>query len=423
MWGIWATDPRGLDPEGKAFEIPMQGMGLFSCRRDAWPGFNPAFRGFGWEEGYIHEKIRRAGGNTLCLPWLRWVHRFGRPAGVPYPLYIEDKLRNYLIGFIELAWDPAPALEHFAADLSPEKIARVQAEAEAIGISAPAAPQKGALEPQVRLVFPAPAEGDALPMVSCISSTYNRAPNHQYLVEEAIESFLRQTYPNKELILMNDCPGQELVCDAPGVRVINVPERFSNYGDKLNAAIALSRGELIAPWDDDDINLPWRLALSVQRLGDADYFNPKRFWFWDNDGLRAEPMINVGHNLSLYRRTAFETVQRYPPIGSGVDAALDAKFQKQVRCVGTPGGGLQDLTNDQLYYIYRWGHSPAHLSAAASEEERAANYQRIGTRPVQKGRYVLHPHWRTDYEAATRQVLGSEHPRVQAQCDARASHR
>lgn len=165
MWGIWATDPRGRDPEGKAFEIPMQGMGLFSCRRAAWPGFNPAFRGFGWEEGYIHEKIRRAGGRTLCLPWLRWVHRFGRPAGVPYPLYIEDKLRNYLIGFIELGWDPTPALEHFAADLSPEKIARVQAEAEAIGISAPGAPDKSVLDQQVRLVFPDPKEGRSLPLL------------------------------------------------------------------------------------------------------------------------------------------------------------------------------------------------------------------------------------------------------------------
>ncbi len=35
MWGVWATDPRGLDPEGEPFEIPMQGMGAFSCRRAA----------------------------------------------------------------------------------------------------------------------------------------------------------------------------------------------------------------------------------------------------------------------------------------------------------------------------------------------------------------------------------------------------
>ena len=45
MWGIWGTDPRGLDPEGEPFEIWGQGMGVFNCRKDAWPGFNPAFSG------------------------------------------------------------------------------------------------------------------------------------------------------------------------------------------------------------------------------------------------------------------------------------------------------------------------------------------------------------------------------------------
>ncbi len=41
MWGTWATDPRGQDPEGEPFDIPMQGMGRF-LPADAWPGFNPA---------------------------------------------------------------------------------------------------------------------------------------------------------------------------------------------------------------------------------------------------------------------------------------------------------------------------------------------------------------------------------------------
>ena len=59
--------PAGTDPDNPPFEITMQGLGLFACRRDAWPGFNPAFRGFGGEEGYIHEKIRQRGGETLVL--------------------------------------------------------------------------------------------------------------------------------------------------------------------------------------------------------------------------------------------------------------------------------------------------------------------------------------------------------------------
>jgi hypothetical protein len=115
MFGVWATDPRGADPDQPAFEIPMHGLGLFACRRSAWPGFNPAFRGFGGEEGYIHEKLRQRGGKTLCLPFLRWLHRFGRPQGVAYPNRWEDRVRNYLIGFREVGWDTAPVVTHFRA--------------------------------------------------------------------------------------------------------------------------------------------------------------------------------------------------------------------------------------------------------------------------------------------------------------------
>lgn len=125
FFGTWATDPRGLDPEGPPFEIPMQGLGVFLCRRTAWLGFNARFRGFGGEEGYVHEKFRQAGRRTLCMPWLRWLHRFGRPAGVPYRLTLEDKFRNYLIGHAELGLDLAPILQHFAGRLPESTMAAV----------------------------------------------------------------------------------------------------------------------------------------------------------------------------------------------------------------------------------------------------------------------------------------------------------
>lgn len=112
--GKWATDPRGADGDGEPFEIPMQGLGAFACRRNAWLGFNPDFTGFGGEEGYIHEKFRRADRRTLCLPWFRWMHRFGRP-GTPYPgLTNEAKAWNHLIGHAELGLDPTPVLEYFS---------------------------------------------------------------------------------------------------------------------------------------------------------------------------------------------------------------------------------------------------------------------------------------------------------------------
>lgn len=102
MFGVWSHDPRGKDPNGEPFEIPMQGMGLFSCRKEAWPGFNRTFRGFGGEEWYIHEKFRKSGSRVLCLPFLRWQHRFRRPGGVPHKVTPQDKIRNYYIGNLEL---------------------------------------------------------------------------------------------------------------------------------------------------------------------------------------------------------------------------------------------------------------------------------------------------------------------------------
>lgn len=136
MYGHWAMDERGKDREAPPFEIGMQGLGLFGCRREAWPGFNPRLAGFGGEEGYIHEKIRRAGGRNLCLPFLRWMHRFERPMGVPYTCNWEDRIRNYLLIHDELGTDSGETIRYFAEFLEQwmgaggvrEIVAKVQAE-------------------------------------------------------------------------------------------------------------------------------------------------------------------------------------------------------------------------------------------------------------------------------------------------------
>jgi glycosyltransferase involved in cell wall biosynthesis len=494
MWGIWATDPRGQDPEGEPFEIPMQGLGAFSCRKAAWPGFNPMFRGFGGEEGYIHEKFRRAGGRCLCLPWLRWTHRFSRPAGIEYPLTVEEKLRNYLIGHAELGLDPTPVLSHFSEILPEDHVVAVAAEvlegppqapeptaatprevdagAAGGGAATPATLAEGAdqvlqspllqrlpssllalllivfgparIGQMVRYVgrfaygarnsvegseaeptasVAAHSSSDAgvssrsaraglgpeqtLPLVSCICPTYNRPPHYQHLLEEAIASFLRQDYPNKELIVNNDCPGQELICDEPGVRVVNVAERFPSIGAKQNTAVDLARGELIAPWDDDDISLPWRLSLSVERLGDADYFNPRCYWFLDNEGLHFDHSIGYANNASLFRRAAFEGVGGYPSESFGADGALDAAFSGLAHAAVDPLRGDKELTRSEWFYIYRWGVSPVHMSGSGVEDF----YREVGKLPVVEGRFHLSPHWRRDYVAETRRLL--EYPEVQ----------
>jgi hypothetical protein len=107
MYGVWATNSELYESgDGEPFDIPMQGMGLCAFEKSAWMGINPSFRGFGGEEGYIAEKFRKNGGRNICLPSLKWNHRFGRPSGVKYPLILEDRIWNYFVGWLEITRDP-----------------------------------------------------------------------------------------------------------------------------------------------------------------------------------------------------------------------------------------------------------------------------------------------------------------------------
>ncbi|MFF2848806.1 glycosyltransferase [Streptomyces sp. NPDC058001] len=131
MYGVWGTDPRGTDPGAPPSEIGMQGLGLFACRTTAWPGLNPAFAGHGAEEGHLHEKFRRAGHTTWCLPALRWTHRFDRPRTGRANSTWYQSLFNYLIGFDELGQSPDEALDHFSAVLGERAVRQGMADYQA----------------------------------------------------------------------------------------------------------------------------------------------------------------------------------------------------------------------------------------------------------------------------------------------------
>ena len=117
MWGVWGNDPRGADIDAPEFEIPMQGLATFACRRRAWPGFRSDFRGFGGEEGYIHEKFRHLGRRCVCLPGFRWMHRFTRPGRGRYPNILLDRIHNYVVGHAELGLDLEPIISHFSTTM------------------------------------------------------------------------------------------------------------------------------------------------------------------------------------------------------------------------------------------------------------------------------------------------------------------
>lgn len=106
----------GSGDHQQPIKIFAQGLGLFLTRKNAWLKFNEHCVGFGGEECYIHTKYRQNGRHCYNLPFLKWLHRFGRPDGVQYILTLENKIKNYVLEFLELGLDLSPVKQHLVIE-------------------------------------------------------------------------------------------------------------------------------------------------------------------------------------------------------------------------------------------------------------------------------------------------------------------
>jgi glycosyltransferase involved in cell wall biosynthesis len=105
-----------------------------------------------------------------------------------------------------------------------------------------------------------------MPKVSVIIPTYKRTT----FLLSAIESVLRQTYQNFEIIVVDDASGvdvQAIVNSCQDGRILMMRHEVNKgEAEGRNTGILNSRGEYIAFLDDDDEWLPNKLALQVAIL-------------------------------------------------------------------------------------------------------------------------------------------------------------
>lgn len=119
---------------------------------------------------------------------------------------------------------------------------------------------------------------EAAPMISCIMPTYNR----RQFVPHAIEYFLRQDYPQKELIIIDDGSDciKDIIPDNPVISYYRLDKKIS-LGAKLNLACEYAQGNIIANWDDDDWYASRRLS-------------------YQSDAIKSEKIFICGINNLLY---------------------------------------------------------------------------------------------------------------------------
>lgn len=174
----------------------------------------------------------------------------------------------------------------------------------------------GLAAPQVQ-PQPVPVEIVSEPLVSCIMPTANRP----HLVPQAITYFLRQTYPNRELIILDD--GTESVANLipadPRIRYVRMNEKKS-MGAKHNIACEMAKGDIIVHWDDDDWMSDSRLSYQVADLLSRSsnsllglsrliYYDPRKNSSWEYvypPGQRAWVCGNTFcYRKPLWRRNPF----------------------------------------------------------------------------------------------------------------------
>jgi hypothetical protein len=169
------------------------------------------------------------------------------------------------------------------------------------------------------------------PLASCIMPTANR----RALVPQAIRYFLRQDYPSRELIVLDD--GVDSVADLipqdERIRYLRLPQKLS-MGAKHNMACEMAQGEIIVHWDDDDWSSPRRISYQVRELLEQSsdtvmdtlcglsrvmFYDPRMQRAWEYKYPGGKPWV-LGSTFCYYRR--FWERHRFPNMNEGADTAF-----------------------------------------------------------------------------------------------------
>jgi glycosyltransferase involved in cell wall biosynthesis len=169
----------------------------------------------------------------------------------------------------------------------------------------------------------------AHPLVSIVTSVYNRLA----FAEDALASLLAQSWPNFEIVMVNDGSTDGTAdwlvkIDDPRVRVLHQNNQGNGMG--LNTAIAAARGELIAIYDFGDICHPERIARQARVLMERPEVGVVGCWVRRRDVVsgdvtylhhrKTRPFVDAilrssvfTHGEVMYRRSVYEAAGRYRP--------------------------------------------------------------------------------------------------------------
>ena len=245
------------------------------------------------------------------------------------------------------------------------------------------------------------------PLISIIIPTYNTNSNH---LRKCIESVCRQSYPNWELCICDDCSSTVSVKTIlksyqaidPRIKLI-FREKNGHICEASNDALSLATGEYVALLDHDDIladNALYWVARELQKKPQANliYSDEDKV---NDDGIRSCPHFKPAFNIDLllsynfishlgvYRR---EILKQIGGFRVGFEGSQDHDLALRTVLESSP---------DQIIHIPRvLYHWRAHSGSTASNPDSKDYTTESGHRAVQH--YLDEQHRRGGIKATAR---------------------
>jgi len=168
------------------------------------------------------------------------------------------------------------------------------------------------------------------PLVSCLMVTSGRFE----MAKRSIHCFCKQTYPNKELVIIDNDDTDSLANWVKTLRdsrlvYIHLPNERKPLGELRNIAVERANGSYIAHWDDDDLSATKRLAIQMAVIHsfqmDACFLQREQLWslqerrlaiscrrLWENsfvcakDKLPPYPIQHKGEDTPVAEQVALQ---------------------------------------------------------------------------------------------------------------------
>ncbi|MBK1840807.1 glycosyltransferase [Azospirillum sp. YIM B02556] len=195
------------------------------------------------------------------------------------------------------------------------------------------------------------AKAEGLPLISCLMVTRGRAGP----LEFAIDGFARQTYPNRELVIVCDSPALPQddpleraigAAGCPNIRLVRVEAVRVEAGKRLgdqpggltlgelrNIAVDHAAGRYVCQWDDDDLYDPCRLEMQqlVLAAAGAHACLLGRWMIWWPAQARLAVSAERDWEGSLLCEKA--VMPRYPALRQGEDTPVVKELRRSARVV------------------------------------------------------------------------------------------